>query len=220
MLYFIQRKEAMGVDAKRKAGMALVLNFGLLVLEIIGTAMSIMDIGCGIFLYFTDYSNILSLLASALMCFYLAGFLKNGSAIPMWLRILKYMSVCCLTVTLLVVVFVLSPMLGEGGLRWSMLYGDMLYHHFLCPVLAIVIFLFFEHDPPLEKCHTYYGLIPVSIYAVVFIILNLFRVVEGPYPFLMYYKQPVYESVFWTIVIPVGAYFIAMALRKLNSALK
>lgn len=207
----------MNVSAKKKAAAALVLNVILLLLELIGTAMSAQEIGLGIFLFFTDYSNILSMFASAFMCCFLMGYIKNGTPIPMWLRLLKYMAACSLAITLLVVVFVLSPMIGKGGLRWSMLYGDMLYHHFLCPVLAIILFLFFEHDPPLEKKHTYYGLIPVTIYAAVFIVLNLLRIVEGPYPFLMYYKQPVYESIIWTIVIPGGAYLIALALRKLNA---
>ena len=208
------------MSRKKKATVALVLNFVLVMLEVIGSVMSIQEIGWGIFMFFTDYSNNLSLFAAIFMCIYLIGQIKNGTPIPMWLRILKYMSVCSLTITILVVVFILSPAIGRGGLRWSMLYGDMLYHHFLCPVLAIVIFLFFEHDPPLEKKHAYYALIPVSIYAAVFIVLNLLRIVEGPYPFLKYYQQPIYMSVFYTIVIPGGAYLIALGLRKLNSLMK
>ena len=205
---------------KKKAAAALVLNLLLLILEVKGSIMSVKEIGWGVFIYFTDYSNNLSMVAAAFMAIYLTGYLKNGTQIPMWLRLLKYMAACSLSVTLLVVVFILSPMIGEGGLRWSMLYGDMLYHHFLCPVLAVVLFLFFEHEPCLEKKHTFYGLIPVSVYAAVFVVLNLLRIVEGPYPFLMYYKQPVYMSVFYTFVIPGGAYVVAQVLRKLNTVLK
>lgn len=182
--------------------------------------MSAREIGLGIFLFFTDYSNMLSLFAAAFMCIYLWDQIKNGTPIPMWLRLLKYMAVCSLTITMLVVVFVLSPMIGKGGLRWSMLYGDMLYHHFLCPVLAIILFLFFEHEPTLEKKHIYYGLILVGIYAAVFIVLNLLRIVEGPYPFLKYYQQPIYMSLFYTVVIPGGAYLIALGLQKLNTVMK
>lgn len=208
------------MSGKKRALAALVLNFILLILEIIGTVMSAREIGLGIFLYFTDYSNILSLFAAAFMCIYLFIQLKNGTPIPVWLKKLKYMAACSLTITLLVVVFILSPMIGRGGLRWSMLYGDMLYHHFLCPVLAIILFLFFEHDPPMEKVPVYCGLIPVTVYASIFIVLNLLRIVEGPYPFFKYYQQPIYMSVFYTIVIPGGAYLIALGLRKLNTVLE
>ncbi|MBE6992054.1 MAG: hypothetical protein E7430_05715 [Ruminococcaceae bacterium] len=208
------------MNAKRKAFAALVLNILLLVLEIKGSVMSVQETGWGILLYFTDYSNNLSLIASAFMVIYLTCYLKKGIGIPMWLKLMKYMAACSLTITLMVVVFILAPSIGRGGLKWSMLYGDMLYHHFLCPVLAIVLFVFFEHEPRLEKKHTFYGLIPVSIYAAVFIVLNLLRIVEGPYPFLKYYQQPIYMSIFYTIVIPGGAYLIALGLRKLNTVLE
>ena len=39
---------------------------------------------------------------------------------------------------------------------------------------------------------------------------------EGPYPFLMVYKQPVWASVLWLIAIPGGAYLIALLLYKLS----
>ena len=38
------------------------------------------------------------------------------------------------------------------------------------------------------------------------------KVIEGPYPFLYVYKQPVYMSVLWCVIILGGAYLIALLL--------
>ena len=45
------------------------------------------------------------------------------------------------------------------------------------------------------------------------------RVVEGPYPFLRVYEQPVYMSIIWVIVILGSAYGIAFLLASLLNRL-
>ena len=50
------------------------------------------------------------------------------------------------------------------------------------------------------------------IYAAIFITLNILKVYEGPYPFLMVYKQPVYMSIIWFILIVGGAFGIGKGI--------
>ena len=89
----------------------------------------------------------------------------------------------------------------------------MLYHHTLCPILAILSFAFVEKYDNLNAVK---GLYFTLIYAAVMIALNVLKIVEGPYPFLLIYKQPVLHSVLWTVIILAITYAIALILKKVN----
>lgn len=198
----------------------LAINLAIVFMELYACYMSFLMHGGLMFQYYTEDSNIFAMLASACMSVYIIQSLRNESgAVPMWIRLIKYMSTCCLTVTLLVVIFVLIPTMKQFSPMDLLFSGSMLFQHTLCPILAIVSFLLLEHEPPLTKRHALYALIPTIIYAVVSVILNILRVMEGPYPFLYVYKQPVYMSVIWFIAIVGGAYLLALALRALNARL-
>ena len=54
-------------------------------------------------------------------------------------------------------------------------------------------------------------------YAIVFITLNILKVYEGPYPFLMVYKQPVYMSIVWFILIVGGAFGIGKGIMWIKN---
>lgn len=117
---------------------------------------------------------------------------------------------------LFVVIFVLMPMIRENAL--IMLYGgSMLYQHTLCPVLAVFSFFIFEIRNPLPKADLIKALIPTLIYAVTAIILNICKIIEGPYFFLMVYAQPWYMSVIWCIVVLGIAGFLAFILWNLHN---
>lgn len=167
--------------------------------------------------FYTQDSNLLAL-AACLICVVGQGIAlkKKRYEMPLWIQTIKYIATCCLTLTLLVVLFVLIPMSGMQSFTMMMFHGSMLYHHFLCPVLAILSFLLLERTPKMQKKHTFYAMIPTGIYAVVTIILNILKVEEGPYSFLRVYEQPVYISIIWCVVILGGAYFFAWGIRKLQ----
>ena len=88
----------------------------------------------------------------------------------------------------------------------------MLYHHTLCPVLAIFAFMIEKYD----ELNVIHGLYFTIIYVIIMISLNILKIVEGPYPFLLIYKQPVIHSVIWTIVILAITYAITLILKKVN----
>ncbi|HPF88943.1 MAG TPA: hypothetical protein PK537_12920 [Candidatus Limiplasma sp.] len=196
-------------DKKRQIA-SLIVNLAIVVLEIIGTRLSILTHGWSMFQYYTIDSNLLTLAACAVCAAYTAINLKNGTvALPRWVKTLKYLAVCCLAVTFVVVVCVLSPTSGKGGYRMMLLFGSMLYHHLLCPVLAMLSFLFLELDPPLPKRHALIALIPTLIYAVIILLFNITKAIVGPYPFLHVYEQSVAMSVIWCVIILGGAYLLA-----------
>lgn len=165
---------------------------------------------------YTVDSNILAMLS----CLIYAGFLirkfRKGTEVPAWALMAKYAGVCCLTVTFLVVVAVLAPMFGPEGYQMMLLRGDMLYHHLFCPILAVLSFFLFDRVPMAPKKAAQIALIPTILYAAVTVILNLARVIEGPYPFLKVYEQPVWMSFVWVGLIIGGAYAIAWILARLR----
>ncbi len=67
---------------------------------------------------------------------------------------------------------------------------------------------------PVEKRDSLLALIPTGLYALVMVPLNVFRVYDGPYPFLRVHNQPWYMSILWMAAIFLVAFGAAAALRK------
>lgn len=198
---------------------SLIVNLTIVVMELIATPMIFGRMGAGALQYYTVDSNLFALLACALIAAMTAVSLFTGRDVPLWAKQIKYMATCCLTVTIVVVLLVLAPMGSMGSYHSLMLTGEMLYHHFLCPVLAILSFVLLEGKPILAMKHTRLAMIPTFAYAAVAIALNIVGVISGPYPFLRVMEQPVYMSVVWIVVILGGAFALAWGLRAANGAL-
>ena len=191
----------------KRSKTALVLNFAIIILELIGTAISFSNGGAGNLIYYTVLSNILALVSSVLfVSLTLKG--REGTAL---VSALRYCASVCLAVTFTVVVFVFVPMTIPYGTTANVLYkGPQLYHHLLCPIVSFVSFCFFENGA-VSRSFIAIGALPTLLYAVFSITLNLLRVIEGPYPFLMVYKQSWVESVIWFFVIlGIGVAFAAV----------
>lgn len=184
----------------------LIINLTIVVMELIAINISFKKQGLTLFQYYTEDSNILALVACLLCSIYLIRNIITGNyEIPKWVAILKYMAVCCLTVTFIVVILVLAPMQGSGGYQVLLFSGSLLYQHFLCPVLALAGFLLLDMAP-LNKQDIRFAIVPTIVYAIVSILLNIIKVLDGPYPFLQVYEQPVWMSILWFIVILGGAH--------------
>ena len=195
---------------------ALCLNLLIVILGVIALILSLNEQGIGSFLFYTRDSNYLAVVVSLLFCIYAVRELQGKSEIPEWIYVLRYIAVSCLMVTFFVVIFVLMPMMEDNAL--FMLYsGSMLYQHTLCPLLAFISYFVLEIRQALIKADIIKALIPTLTYAMITIILNVCRVIEGPYPFLMVYAQPWYVSVLWLIIILGIAGLLAFAVWGLHN---
>jgi len=188
----------------------LILNIAIVVMEIIATGISLSRNGLALFQFYTEDSNMFA----GLVCLIYSYYLITKKDIPEWLDILKFTATCMLMVTFLVVIFVLMPMIQDTHLMF-LLYGSMLYQHLLCPITLFVSYVFLE-DHNITSKYLYCSLIPTIIYAIISVILNILKVMDGPYPFLHVYNQPIYASVLWIIVILGGAYLIALGIKKIK----
>lgn len=203
---------------------ALYLNGAILLFEMVALVFSILNHGVNLFLYYTQVCNILALVGSGL---YLAYARKEEP--PKWLRILRYVNVVTLSITLLVVVVFLFPMicmrevfangqsLGTGIWVASLemfFGGSVFFHHLVCPILTFLSFVWYEEGADITKRESLYALIPTLAYAAILITLNLLRLVDGPYPFLKVYEQGPILSVAWAAVIFAIAYLIGQIVWR------
>ena len=177
-----------------KYDVGLILNFILVILEIIGLILCLDALGCIDLTYYTIDSNIFLLVSSILYLFSR----KNPSKIVQFFR---YSSTLSVMITFLVVIFLLYPML-DFNFQYLFLAGPNPYMHVLCPLIALVSFLFFEKNEIENNLkNNFRSLYFTLIYAVILISLNILRIVNGPYPFLKVYEQSVLMSVIWIVAI-------------------
>lgn len=190
-----------------KNSTALALNVVLVVLGIVGFIRTITGLGYPAWEYYTQLSNYFALISAAIYVVFLLRNRKDKSKeIPKWVSILKYTSTLSLLVTFLVVVFILTPYYGKDIIIWIFFVGSNLFYHTLCPIITFISFMFFESHKINGIKDNFRAVYFTIAYAIVFITLNILKVYEGPYPFLMVYKQPVYMSIIWFILIVGGAF--------------
>ena len=199
---------------RKKASASFAMSWLIVILEVVAMVMAYNELKFSMFRYYTEDSNLLLLITTALWLFFEGRYLRDGVAIPDWARVAKYAATCTTTVTLMVVLTVLAPMEHDyAGLLFS---GSMLFVHTLCPLLALVSFLLFEGEPKLHRTDVVIALIPTVLYALVAIILNVVNVWHGPYPFLLVHEQPDWLSFLWCATILGGAWVLAALLRVFN----
>ena len=189
-----------------KKRMDIYLNILIIIMEIIGLVLSIQALGSKVFLYYTQDSNLFLMLTSLL---YLITYKKKNKKL---VGILKYGATLSVLITFIVVVLVLKPTM-HLSYRWLMLEKSNLFYHTLCPIVGVITFVFFDKIKVKGVKDNLYSLIFTFIYTIVFLVLNIIKVVEGPYPFLMIYKNPIWVSILWFIVIEGGAFLLARVLE-------
>ena len=109
------------------------------------------------------FFTVLSNLFCALSCLAFALGRLSGN-IPLALYILKYMSTCAVTVTLVTVLVFLGPRLGYKFL----LSGPDFWLHFAVPVLAIVTYLAWDHTS-MRGWAVLLGALPVIVYGALYL---------------------------------------------------
>ena len=163
------------------------------------------------FKYYTTISNVFAGISCFLLAVYQFINYKTNKELPHFIIIFKYISACMLSVTFLVVLFVLVPASGDVNEMIRLLFSPK-----LCPILCIISFVLFENEYIIKKKYILYSLIPTFLYAIIFIFLNAFNIVNGPYFFLKVNNQPIYMSIIWFVAIMSLAAGISSLLWFLN----
>lgn len=206
---------------RKKTIVSIIFNGLIVIMEIISLIMGFLlrwnEYKLKAFLFYTQDSNLFALIACSVMTFSQIRCLsKKQITAPKYACRMKYMAACALSLTFLVVLFILIPLAGFDSFSDKLFADTKLYHHFLCPILTVISFLYFEDYHDLTLKDATYAIIPTFTYALIMIMLNILHIIDGPYPYLRVYNQPIYMSIFWCFFILIGAYVIAMVLLYLN----
>ena len=183
------------ITMKKKS--IIILNLIIILLELNSLSF---DYGLTSLFYYTELSNLLALITSIILV--ITSFKKK---LPNYVKVLRYISTINLTITFLVVLFVLAP---KGNFYNMFILGNMFEHHLLCPLLSLFSFMFLE-DYKLKLNNIKYPVIITTIYGFILILLNIFKVIDGPYPFLRVYNQTLLVSITYFIVMTLGCLFIS-----------
>ena len=180
--------------------MVIIVNCAVIILELTGLRISISGRKWEIFAYYTQISNIITLISS------LALVSTGSNEVSLTLR---YLSSCMLTMTFLITLFVLVPM--GAGFKRMMLSGNGLYHHTLCPVLSVASYIMLED-------HSHMWMFPVIltfVYGVVMLAMNAKDKYDGPYPFFRVHDQSKAATVMWVAVLTGIITIISTGISKL-----
>ena len=182
----IEKQNLLSPKERTRVFASFVLDVLLIVLAGIGVWIDLSKYGVSCFQYYTMDSNVFLLLACALRAWFEAGILWGKRLnVPDWVRVLRYTAVCTVALTFVVVVAVLAPLSGGVGELPRLLFqGANLYHHLLCPLLAVLGFAILEGTALSDRRLACWALLPTVCYALVAVVLNLLGVMDGPYPFL------------------------------------
>ncbi|MBO4848308.1 MAG: hypothetical protein J5586_04060 [Clostridia bacterium] len=127
--------------------------------------------GIRTFCMFTVDSNILAGLTMLLCIPYTIDGLRTGYYhLPDWIVVLMHISVTAVSLTFLVSLCILAPVKG-----FVLIFtGSRFFLHGVCPVLSIVTFCCFIKSHLVRFGESFLALIPVFIYAMVYLVMVVF----------------------------------------------
>jgi hypothetical protein len=117
---------------------------------------------------FTVNSNILAAISSfAVIPYAIDGLRKKEYVLPGWTVVFMMTGTVAVALTFLVSLFVLSPVKG-----FVLIFtGSRFFLHGVCPVLNILAFCLFITSHKVSVKQTFFTLIPVAVYAIVYFIM-------------------------------------------------
>ena len=192
-----------------KKKISIGLNVLIIIVEIIGLILCYKELGINSFIYYTLLSNLFLLISCILYLF------KNKIKSRV-VDIMKFGSTLSVTVTFLVVLFILGPN-KDLTYHFLLLEGANFFYHLVCPVLGIITFLFFD-DVKISGFKDVLGAFVFTVlYSIVILTLNIFKVIVGPYPFLRVYENPLFVSLLWIVILECGTILLGIGLEKLKN---
>ncbi len=192
---------------------AFIINILIIIMELFAFLVCYKESGFACFKYYTQDSNLFLMFTSLL---YVISLLICDKKIPHFVSLLKYAATTSVVITFLTVVTILAPVMG--GYKAMLLDGTMLIHHLICPIFAFVTFVFFEKHNLNGLKDALISMIFTCLYGVVAVTLNIFKIMDGPYPFLKVYDQTILMSIFWLILMMGSSYLITVLIGNLNHA--
>ena len=144
-----------------KKKLALIINIIIIIVELLAFGKNLLVEHNIAIEYYTNDSNILALISSILFIIF---YNKNKE----FVKDIRFIATSCLTVTLLVVIFILSPMY-EFNYKLLMFTDNFFILHTLAPILSIISYVALED----RSNKNYLCLAFTTLYAIIMIVLNV-----------------------------------------------
>lgn len=169
--------------------------------------------------FYTFLQNFIALLISVLFCgFAVREFLGYGT-VPEFVKGLRYTATCGLAATMFVFAIFLAPRFKSGKSKsHTDLFGGLdpkkanLLLHYLCPILSMVSFLFFERGTVLTDSEwTGYAAIPSCTYWVIYILLTGTHLWKEPYGLTASRTEKKNHFIGILLLIAIPAFFILLS---------
>ena len=193
---------------------ALIINLFIFVSELIVVISKIPTADGSEFRYYTFLSNLVGMAAG--FVFMLSAFTGFRSLVRAK-TILRYYATCMLTLTFIVVIAVLTPMVLSVGRDPTFLYAEnaAFVQHLAHPVLSFISFVFLEDNRTLKKKQPLYMLLLTVCYTAVLLTLNILRIVtDGPYPFFQVYDYPLWFIIIWILGLAAFNYLLNFLIYR------
>lgn len=215
---------------EKKLQLSLFINLLIVLFELMATDYDYKLNGMDMFLYYTHDSNIFAGIVSLIYCgFSLTAVSQNRArgivsgqmvkkykgVVPFFVKLLRYIATCCLSLTFIVVLFLLGP---NEGYQQAFLGNAHIISHLGAPVLSFISLCFFENDIKLPKGSELFAVLATVIYFIPIIIMNITRRIVGPYFFFHIYEQSFFMTAFYFIIVFGMDYLISIGIRKLHDA--
>lgn len=217
---------------KRNLKISLILNILIVLFTIIASLMMFLGIKpipgggpvlefttIGMFRLFTVDSNFFMGIISLIFCIDEVKILKDKKRdISKKKYILKLMSTTAVTLTFLVVFGYLGFIYEKGII--GLCQNSNFFFHLLTPILSIITFTCFEKTDKLKLKDTFYGLVPVLIYAIYYI-SNVLIHLEGneishQYDWYWFFRNGITSILIVAPLILSITYLISFCLYQLN----
>lgn len=211
----------MNLEAQKKRSiLGIIIDVVIIIFGIWGSYAEVYENGIVMLSYYTVESNLFISLACLLDLVYQVRVLNQKEKLS-WIKNMKYLATCCMTITFMVVFFILAPSGGIPEYIRIFFEGPLKYQHTLCPILAVFSFFVVDtYQNDLKKKMILVSLTPTILYAIVTTSLNIAKIMYGPYPFLHVYEQSIGMSVFYVFLIIGIAYLIGWFLWKISSLVR
>ncbi|MBQ6497965.1 MAG: hypothetical protein IJI58_04560 [Bacilli bacterium] len=169
--------------------------------------------------YFTVDSNLFIGIVALIFSYYEFVLLKKEiKKIPRVMYILKLMATTGVALTFLITFTYLAYII-DGGVK-VLIMNSNLFFHLIIPVLSIITFMLFEKNKVLSFKDSFYGLMPMFVYAIFYLGNILIHMENGK-------VEPIYDWYWfvqngvWTIIIVMPimtllTYGISFILWKTN----
>ena len=172
-------------------------------------------------MFTTDSNLLLGLFSIPILVYQILVLTNKRKEVPFFAYILKYVGVVGTSLTLLTVLFYLSPILGSGFYRLFL--DTNFFYHLVIPVLGIVSFIFFEYDhyEPISFKFTFVGIIPMVVYSTYYCINAFTHIDENgnipwKYDVYTFASKGVGMAIVMIFIMLAFVYFISFLLYLFN----